>query len=99
MGRRMEIDGELFRGVVTCKKMVQNPAYQWSTSYRDRDPNIPSSIPSETETVTTVLGPYRRVGAARSMTTQFMKDGYGQSKNVVGSHIERAIVTWEVLDG
>jgi hypothetical protein len=98
VGRRMEIDGELFRGVVTCKKMVTNPAYDWSKSYRDRDLSIPSSIPSETETVTTVLGPYRRIGDAKSMTTQFMKNGYGQDKHVVGSHIEKAVVTWEVVE-
>jgi len=94
----MEIDGELFRGVVTTKKMVQNPDYDYSVAWHNRDRSVPPSIPSETETVTTMLGPYRRVGDAKSMTTQFMKNGYGQDKHVVGSHIEKAVITWEVLD-
>lgn len=94
MGRRMEIDGELFRAVITYKAMVQNPAYDWSKSYYGRDRSIPSSIPSETETYTIVLGPYRRIGTAKSEMTQNMRNGYGQEKHVVGYHIEKAIVTW-----
>jgi hypothetical protein len=98
MSRQMEIDGELFRAVITFKKMVQNPTYQWDMGFRDRDLSIPSSIPSETETVTKVIGPYRRIGDAKSQMKQAMRNGYGVVKHVVGHHIEKAIVTWEEVD-
>jgi len=98
MSRQMEIDGELFRAVITFKQMVRNPAYQWDMSYGRRDLSIPSQIPSETETVTKVLGPYRRIGDAKSQMKQAMKNGYGYEKHVVGYHVERAIVTWEEVD-
>lgn len=98
MGRQMEIDGELFRSVATFKAMVQNPDYQWNLSWYDRDKTIPSTIPSETETVTKVYGPYHRIGDAKTQLKLATRDGYGNAKHLIGSHIERAIITWEVVD-
>ena len=100
MARMMEIDGEMFRAVLLRKKIVSNPAYDWTKGYNQRDADgnrIPGSIQSETETYTQVYGPYARKVDAAGMRTRAIKNGYGES-NVVGSHIERAVVTWEVLD-
>ena len=101
MSRRMDVDGEIFRAVISQKKMVPNPDYDWSKGWRQHDENgilIPSSIPSETETFTTVLGPYARKSDATAQMNIFSKNGYGGAKHIVGKHVERAIVTWEVVE-
>lgn len=101
MARMMEIDGEMFRAVILRKRMVRNPDYDWTLGYNQHDENgnrVPSSVPSETETYMQVYGPYARKSDASTQRNIRTKDGYGD-QHIVGSHIERAVVTWEVLDG
>lgn len=100
MARTMEINGEMFRAVVLKKRMIRNPAYSYNLGYNQTDEQgqrIPSSIPSETETFQVVRGPYARKSDATTQMKREMHDGYG-NQHVIGGHVERAVVTWEVLD-
>lgn len=100
MARMMAIDGEMFRAVILKKSMIRNPAYNYNLGYNQTDESgarIPHSIPSETETYTQVYGPYARKSDASTQRNIRTRDGYG-NEHIVGSHIERAVVTWEILD-
>lgn len=97
MARQLIDDGaEVHRVVVTEKKRVGNPDYDGTARY---DPvNNPHMIRSETETVTVFYGPYLSKGAAKVRRTQVTRDGYGNPWDyIVGSHIEKAHIVWEVL--
>lgn len=100
MARRMDESDELFRAVVRRKKMHPNPAYDPWKSYRgnvDEDGNlIPAQIPSETETYVNIYGPYTTKGPATAALNKNQSDGWGSP--VVGGHVERAVVHWEVVE-
>lgn len=100
MARRkfVDDDAELYRVVVTAKKLMGNPKYDPSKRY---DPvNNPQCVYSDTETETTFYGPYLSMGAAKVLRTQVTRDGYGQPREeVLGSHIEKAQVDWLKVAG
>jgi hypothetical protein len=99
MPRYMNVDGEIFRAVVTKPVMTHNPEYDraFSLSYEERR-KIPYWIPSKTETATTVYGPYTKKGVATAQINQHMKDGYGNPVEGVHGHVEKAHVVWEVVE-
>lgn len=97
MARRLIDDGAVVhRVVITEKKLVANPDWDPHGGY---DPvKNPHTIRSETETETKFYGPYLSKGAAKVLRTQALRDGYGNTWDyIVGSHIEKAHITWEVL--
>lgn len=100
MARRMDETDELFRAVVRRKRMIPNPAYDPWKSYRgnlDADGNqIPSQLPSETETYVEIYGPYTNKGPATQAKNSNSTNGWGAP--VVGAHVERAVVHWEVVE-
>lgn len=99
MARTMDESDELYRAVVLRKRMVRNPAYDYTLGYNQRDAQgtqIPAQIPSETETFRTIYGPYTTKGPATQAKNKNSYDGWGGP--VVGGHVERAVVTWEVVE-
>lgn len=97
MARQLIDDGaELYRVVVTEKKLVANP--DWEPKERYDPVNNPQTVRSETLTETRFYGPYLSKGAAKVRRTQVIRDGYGNPHTyIVGSHIEKAHVVWEKL--
>lgn len=96
--RRMDESSELYRAVVRRYKMVPNPDYDYAkgwNQYVDGE-RVPSQIPSETETYVTIYGPYTTKGAATAQKNRNSSDGWGGP--VAGAHVEKAIVTWEVVE-
>jgi hypothetical protein len=97
----MEVDGEIFRAVVTRPVMVSNPDYDWTRGYNQRDAagnRVPNSIPSPTKTETKVYGPYARKGDATTRLNNQSKDGYGNPIEGVHGHVEKANIAWEVVE-
>jgi hypothetical protein len=86
----MNVDGEIFRAVVTTPLMVRNPDYGYGR-------NLPYLIPSG-KTQTNVYGPYTKKGVATAAINQRMKDGYGNPVEGVYGHVEKAHVAWEVVE-
>jgi hypothetical protein len=99
MARYMDVDGEIFRAVVTKPRNVHNPEYDraYGLPYSERR-LIPYYIPSKTETDTTVYGPFSKKGQATARINQQMKDGYGNPIEGVHGHVEKAHVVWEVVE-
>lgn len=93
MARYMEVDGEIFRAVVTTPKFIRNPDYDWT-----RRDSGPAYIASDFETETTVFGPYARKGDATTRMNNFMRDGYGNPKPRTHGHVEKAHIVWEVVE-
>jgi hypothetical protein len=99
MARQYVDDGAaMFRVVVTSKKNLgRNPAYDWRTA---RETGEPPYLYSETETETAFFGPYKTAGTASAQARFHSTDGYGDPHPaVVGAHVERANIVWEVQHG
>lgn len=89
--RLVDEDAELYRAVVVTRRMERNP--DWVPG-KGLDWWVPTD-----GTTTNYYGPYSKLGTARGVRTQETTDYMGETlPSVVSSHIEKATVTWSVVD-
>lgn len=94
-------DSDFFRVIVTSRKSIPNPEWDWNVGY-GKNIKLGRSVNlwSQTETVTEVYGPYTSLSSARGQLTVHRRDVYGQERpEVVGYGIEKASVVWLGLPG
>ncbi|MFB7185219.1 hypothetical protein ACFCZT_07845 [Streptomyces sp. NPDC056230] len=94
MARQMVADDDqVYRVVVTSRKRLPNPDYEW----RSADPKRQKPhVLSLTETETEFYGPYRTAGAAKTQLKFHCKDHNGDLRpEVLGAGIQKARIVWE----
>lgn len=87
MARQFVSDGaEIYRVVVTTKKIHQNPNYDWRTAKETGEKPFHYD---DNELVTSFYGPYKKSAAKGKLTRHMACEDY------VSAYIEKANIMWE----